>query len=76
MDAAMEVSTQEDDSWKQKYLLVGAVLGALTGLGAAYLMVQRADREHTRPDLGAGEGVRLGILLLGLLRQIAVLGDE
>ena len=57
-------------------LLVGAVVGLLTGLGAAYLLIQRAEREGTLPALSAGEGVKVGLLVLGMLRQVAQFGKE
>ncbi|HKZ55833.1 MAG TPA: hypothetical protein VJ123_10155 [Anaerolineales bacterium] len=64
------------DNWKPKTLLIGGVLGALTGLAAAYLLIQRAQRTGDQPTLGAGEGVRLGLLVLGLLRQVSLLGER
>jgi len=55
-------------------MLLGGVLGALTGVAAAYLLIRRS--EDGRPKIGAGEGVRLGLLLLGLLRQVTELGSQ
>jgi hypothetical protein len=63
------------DNWKSKILLVGAGLGLLAGVGAAYMLIQRAEKEGAQPELSAGEGVKLGLLVLGLLRQVAQLGD-
>jgi glucokinase len=64
-----------DTSWSGQVLAIGAVVGALTGLGAAYLLIQRAKKRAEPPNLNAGEGVKLGILVLGLLRQVAMLGS-
>jgi hypothetical protein len=64
-----------DQAWKPKALAVGALVGALTGLAGAYLLVRRAELTGTRPKLESGEGLRLGLLVMGLLRQVAVLGD-
>ncbi len=61
--------------WKPKALAIGAVVGALTGLAGAYLLVRRAEAQGTRPQLDAGEGIRIGVLLMGLLRQVALIGD-
>lgn len=61
---------------KSEILIIGAILGALTGLGAAYLLVQRATRTEDEVSLTTGEGLRLGFLILGLLRSISSLGDE
>ncbi len=64
-----------DGSWKTKTLLVGVAVGALVGLGAAYLLLQRAEREEKQLSMSAGEGVKLGVLVFGLLRQVAQLGE-
>ena len=62
-------------SWKFKTLLLGVVVGALVGAGAAYLIIQRAERQEGEVRLTAGEGVKLGLLVFGLLRQVAQLGE-
>lgn len=64
-----------DTSWTGQVLIIGAVLGALTGAGAAYLLIQRAKKRAERPNLNAGEGIKLGLLIFGLLRQVAMLGS-
>jgi hypothetical protein len=64
-----------DTSWGGQVLLIGAVVGALTGLGAAYLLIQRAKRRAEPPNLNASEGIKLGLLVFGLLRQVAMLGS-
>jgi len=58
-----------------KVVLVGGVIGALTGVGVALLLLQRADRRGEAVRVSSGEGLRLGVLLLGVLREIAQLGD-
>jgi hypothetical protein len=64
-----------DTSWAGTILVVGAVVGALTGLGGAYLLIQRAKRRAEPPNLNASEGIKLGLLVFGLLRQVAMLGS-
>ena len=64
-----------DTSWTGQVLAIGAVLGALTGLGAAYLLIQRAKKRAEPPNLNASEGIKLGLLVFGLLRQVAMLGS-
>ena len=65
-----------DTSWAGQVLVIGEVIGALTGLGAAYLLIQRARRRAEPPNLNAGEGIKLGLLVFGLLRQVAMLGGD
>lgn len=70
-----EENLNQSDQWKSKFLLIGGVMGALTGLLGAYLLIQNAERREITPELSAGEGVKLGVLVLGLLRQVAQLGS-
>ena len=62
-------------SWRSKALMAGALIGALVGLGSAYLMVVTAEKHGRELKISAGEGVRLSLLVMGLLRQIAQLGE-
>lgn len=64
-----------DTSWTGQVLAIGAVVGLLTGLGAAYLLIQRAKKNAEPPNLNAGEGIKLGLLVFGLLRQVSMLGS-
>ncbi len=63
----MEITTT--DNWKPKALLIGGVVGAAVGVAAAYLLVQRS-KEDGAPKVSVGEGVKLGVLVFGLLRSI------
>ena len=64
-----------NDNWKSRTLMAGIAIGALAGLGAAYMLVQRAEKEGRKPEMTSGEGVKLGLLVLGVLRQIGQLGE-
>jgi hypothetical protein len=64
-----------DTSWAGQVLVIGAVVGALTGLSAAYLLIQRAKKRAEPPSLNASEGIKLGLIVFGLLRQVALLGS-
>ncbi len=61
---------------KSKVILAGAVIGAATGLIAALLLTRRAERDEKETAITAGEGLKLGVLVFGLLRAIASLGDD
>jgi hypothetical protein len=67
--------TEMDTSWEVPVLAIGAVLGALTGLGAAYLLTQRSKKRGETPTLSAIEGIKLGLLIFGMLRQVSLLGS-
>ncbi len=61
---------------RNRTLLFGALIGAVTGLIGAILLTRRADEEGTELALTTGEGMKIGVLVVGLLRAIASLGDE
>jgi hypothetical protein len=65
-----------DTAWKAQVLVIGGVIGALTGLGAAYLLIQRSIKRGEMPNLGALEGIKLALLVFGLLRQVSLLGGD
>jgi hypothetical protein len=60
------------NNWKPKVLVIGAVMGAAVGLAAAYLIIQRSE-DNQPPQMSVGEGVKIGVLVFGLLRSIATL---
>jgi hypothetical protein len=64
----------QNGSWKTKALIIGGIVGSLVGVVATYLFIQNR-KEDQPPEFSAGEGVKLGVLVLGLLRSIATLGE-
>jgi len=61
---------------KRNVLLMGTLVGAFTGLLAAMLIQRRAEKFERETAITAGEGLKLGVLVFGLLRAISSLGDE
>ena len=61
---------------KRRTLLYGALIGATTGLVAAMLLNRRAEKSERETAITAGEGLKLGVLVLGLLRAIGSLADD
>lgn len=59
-----------------RMLLGGAIIGAVTGLIAAMLLNRRAEKSERETAITTGEGLKLGVLVFGLLRAIASLGDD
>jgi hypothetical protein len=57
-----------------KILVLGTLIGALVGLGAAYLILQQADEEGEL-NLSPKEGVKLGVSVFAFFRQITQLGS-
>ena len=65
------------DNWKNKTLIVGAVVGALVGLGTAYLLARTAEESGSGPpEISTGEAIRTAIGVVGIMRGIAALGDR
>jgi len=61
---------------QNKILLFGALIGAATGLAAALILQRRAEKTGNEITLSTGEGIQLGVMIMGLLRAISSLGDE
>jgi hypothetical protein len=59
-----------------RVIIGGALIGAITGLIAAVLLTRRAERTGSETALTTGEGMKLGVLVFGLLRAIASLSDD
>jgi len=59
-----------------KVLLFGALIGAATGLVAAMMLQRRAEKTGTEVAISTGEGIQLGVMIMGLLRAISSLGDD
>jgi len=71
-----EIVQKTNDNWKVQTLIIGGVLGALVGLGAAFLLTKRAEQKGTPVSITPGKGVQLGVMVAGLLRSILALGDD
>ena len=69
----MNSENQEKQNNYGLFILLGAILGAITGAGAGYLLSQRID-ESDELQLTAGDGIKLGGSIITLLRQVSSLG--
>ena len=67
--------TEGANNQKVVTLAIGGILGALVGLTAAYLLWQNAEKSGGEFQVSAGEGISLSLLVMGLLRQVAKIGD-
>jgi len=61
---------------KSRIIFFGALIGTVTGLVAALLLTKRAEKNERETAITSGEGLKLGVLVFGLLRAIASLGDD
>lgn len=61
---------------KTRIIIGGALAGAVVGLVAAMLISRRAEQKERETAITLGEGLKLGVLVIGLLRAIASLKDD
>ncbi|HCB01226.1 MAG TPA: hypothetical protein DEP19_02485 [Anaerolineae bacterium] len=61
---------------RSRTIFGGVIIGAVVGLIAAMLLNRRAERSNRETAITTGEGLKLGVLLFGLLRAIAALNDD
>jgi len=67
---------QDTSDWKSKFLIVGALVGLISGLLAAFVIIQRAEQKQIKPNINAGDGVKVGLGVLGVLKLISDIGDK
>jgi hypothetical protein len=65
----------ESMNWKTRTLIIGIAVGTITGLIGALLVIQKAEKEQQKPQLTTGEGVKIGLGVLGLLRLVSDLTE-
>ena len=70
---------------QQKVLIIGGLVGALVGLGAAFLYLKANEARIAAIEAGEaeslgrvkpGEALSVGLSVIGLLRQIVGLGQS
>jgi hypothetical protein len=57
-------------------IVSGTMVGAFAGLIAAFLLTRRAKRQGREVALTPAEGIQILVLLFGLLRAIAAIGND
>ncbi|MGH2592058.1 MAG: hypothetical protein ACRDGG_00945 [Anaerolineae bacterium] len=73
-----------EDSWKNRAMIVGGVLGTLVGIGAAMLYIRAEENElekardkpPTRKRIAPSAALPIAIAVLGVLKQITGLADR
>ena len=70
----MNDENQEEKGSLGLYIILGAILGAVTGAGAGYLLTKRIE-EGEKVQLTAGDGIKIGGSIIAFLRQVSSLGQ-
>ena len=62
-------------TWKNKALLIGVLIGAVTGLGAALLYIRSVEDtgSETPHKVRTGDAIMLSISLANIIRQVSKL---
>lgn len=73
----LEVEEAESElDWRVKALLIGGVVGALAGVGAAYLYIRNIEEAGEQPQLATRDALQVGVSLVSLVRQVASMGNK
>ena len=59
-----------EDRQKRNTIILGGLIGAIVGVVAAVMLVRQVEEDDNQHSLTVGKGVQIGMLVLGLLRQI------
>lgn len=67
---------QTTDNWKTKLLIGGALIGAVVGMGTAYLLARTAQEANQpgMPAINTRDALKIGVSVIGVVRGIADLG--
>lgn len=72
----MQIETQRDDNWKMKTYIIGGLAGAAIGLTTAFLLAHSAEeKQQGPPQIAAGDILKLGVAVIGVMRGVAALGE-
>lgn len=73
----MEQENQTNNNgWQNRFLLIGAILGAIAGLVSAWMLVQSAEKKNGGPpEITSSDLLRSTVGIIGIVRGIASLGD-
>ena len=66
-----------NEDWKRNLIIGGAILGAILGVGTAYLMIRTAEEDNSSgpPQINTRDLLKIGVNLIGTMRGIAALGS-
>ena len=65
-----------NNNWQTKVIVIGAIVGAVAGIIGASILIQQAQKNNTQPQLTPGDGVKVGLGVLGVLRLLADSGTR
>lgn len=71
----MNQTEMNTTSWKTNLLIIGTAVGAVVGLGTAYLLTRTAEEDSSGPpQISTTDALKAGVSIVGVVRGIAALG--
>ena len=65
------------ENWKMKVMVIGTVVGAVIGLGTAYLLARTAEENQDGPpQIKTTDALKAGINIISVMRGIAALAGR
>lgn len=64
------MDTRSKPNREMKVVIGGAIIGAIIGVMASKMLLKEAEENANEQALTTQKGVKIGMLILGLLRQI------
>ncbi len=61
---------EENTNWKTLTYIIGGAVGLATGVAAAYLFIRARSESEGDHKITSGQGVKIGMGIITLLRQI------
>ena len=68
---------ENNSNWKTKWLIAGALLGAIAGIGSTYLLIRTAEESADGPpEINTMDMIKAAVNVIGIVRGIAALGNR
>jgi hypothetical protein len=65
---------EKEKNYKTTILLIGGVIGLVSGLAAAYLVIKNREETGQTLKLTSGDGARIGMGIANVLKMVAESG--
>lgn len=65
---------ENQKNWKTLIFIIGGAAGLMTGLAAAYLFIKRKEQAGLDLKISSGDGLKIGLNTLSLVKMISELG--
>lgn len=66
----------EKPNWKVLTLVIGGLVGLISGLTGAYLIIRKQEQTGEPLRITTSDGARLGMGILALLKQVSDSGKK